>query len=193
MAKRYQQLIDLVAEYKPGYIVEVGVHRAKRSVAMCREAIKHRPVMYVGFDVFDTLGDQFQAEALNGKGTPTEAQARAALSQVEGLEFVFKVGDTRQTLHREAPGGTGAHFAFIDGDHRVDAIRGDYLALSDCPIVVLDDFYRPGPNGELPDLEKYGANQIVCELLADGANVEVLPIGDLCNHGALTYLAVVRK
>lgn len=193
MAKRYQQLIDLVAEAKPGYIVEVGVHRAKRAVAMCREAIKHRPVMYVGFDVFDTLGDQFQLDALNGKGTPTEAYARAALAGVPGVQFELKVGDTRQTLHRESPGGTGAHFAFIDGDHRVDAIRGDYLALSDCPIVVLDDFYRPGAKGELPDLDKFGSNQIVLELLANGANVEVLPVGDLCNHGAITYLAVVRK
>lgn len=193
MAKRYQQLIDLVALYKPGYIVEVGVHKAKRSVAMCQEATKYQPVTYVGFDVFDTMGDQFQADALNGKGTPTEAQARAALSQVPRLQFELKVGDTRQTLHRDKAGGAGVQFAFIDGDHRVDAIRGDYLALSDCPVVVLDDFYRPGPNGELPDLDKYGANQLVCELLADGVNVEILPTGDPCNHGAVTYLAVVRK
>ena len=172
MAKRYHQMIQIIAALKPKSIVEVGVHRGKRAAMLCLEALRHSSqVSYAGFDVFDTLGDKFQAEALR-------------------FSYGFTVGDTRHTLHGKS---VTADFAFIDGDHRVDAIRGDYEALKDCPVVVFDDYYRAGPNGNLPDLSKYGANAVVDELIAQGKNVEILPTGDLCNHGAITYLAVVRR
>lgn len=195
MAKRYHQMIPIIAALKPKTIIEVGVHRGKRAAMLCLEALRHSSqVNYAGFDVFDTLGEKFQADALNGKGTPTMAQAAASLEPVAmqylRFSYGFTVGDTRHTLHGKS---VTADFAFIDGDHRVDAIRGDYEALKDCPVVVFDDYYRAGPNGNLPDLSKYGANAVVDELIAQGKNVEILPTGDLCNHGAITYLAVVRR
>lgn len=190
MAKRYEQMIALVAQLKPRTIIEVGVHGAKRAVALCTEALKYGPVQYWGFDVFDTLGSEFQKEALNGKGIATEAKARKALDRLSvNPEFSYEliIGDTRQTLH----GITfSPHFAFIDGDHRVDAIRGDYLALQDSQCVVFDDYYRAGPDRRLPDLSKYGANAVVDSI--DDKRVEILPVGDLCNHGAVSFLAVVR-
>ncbi len=36
---------------------------------------------------------------------------------------------------------SGADFAFIDGDHRVEAIRRDYAALAKSDVIVFDDFY----------------------------------------------------
>lgn len=183
MAKRYDQLVELVRKEQPRVIVEVGVHRAMRARAMC-EAVKG-PVHYIGYDVFDTLGEKYQEEALNGKGMTTEAKARHRLEALKaenpGFTYEFVIGDTRDTLHART---VECDFAFIDGDHRVDAIRGDYAALSGAKVVVFDDYY----SGKSPDLTKYGAN-----VVADEAGAEVLPVGDQCKHGGISHLAVVRK
>lgn len=192
MAKRYNHMLALIAEVKPKTIVEVGVHRAKRANMLCREALKHSDfVHYIGYDVFDTMGDQFQADALNGKGTPTEREARKVLDAMPGgFTYQLVVGDTCETLHGQR---IEADFAFIDGDHRVEAIRGDYEALKESKVVVLDDFYVAGARGELPDLTRYGANTLVDELRATGMSVEILPSGDVCNHGAISCLVAVRR
>lgn len=194
MAKRYGQMIPIIAALKPKVIVEVGIHKGLRGSALSLEALRHsREVAYIGFDVFDTKGEQFQLDALNGKRTPTEARARQSFdpiaNQFLGFRYEFRVGDTRDTLHRQS---IEADFAFIDGDHRVDAIRGDYQALKASKVVVLDDYYIAGRGGALPDLTKYGANAIVEELRAAGRSVEILPSHDACTHGAITHLAVVR-
>lgn len=194
MAKRYDQMEALVAQARPERIVEVGVHRGIRAAKMCRWAMASHdsPVAYVGFDVFDTVEECFHAEALNGKGEPNRESAEDRLRKAAlagNLAWRFVVGDTRETLH-----GTrlACDFAFIDGDHRVDAIRGDAAAL-DCPLIVFDDYYLPGPGGELPDLALYGANAVVDEMAAAGATVDLLPHRDRCDHGAWAVLAVVRR
>jgi hypothetical protein len=191
VAKRYEQLFPLVDKIKPAKIVEVGVHTALRGSAMCRKALEHRAaVEYVGYDVFDMASMEFQEAALNGKGAPSESRARSRLQGIRGLSYSFVVGDTRETLGGKT---VDADFAFIDGDHRVEAIRIDYAALFDCPCVVFDDYYRAGPDGKCPDLTKYGANAVVDELAAAGRRVEILPAADVCKHGGFSHLAVVWK
>jgi hypothetical protein len=194
MMLRYRQLNRLVAELKPHSIVEVGVHRAIRAQAMCLEALTHHAdVSYFGFDVFEHEDAEFHAEALNGKGIPQEAMARSKLSAIAAsyMRFNYRlfVGDTRVTLHGDP---INADFAFIDGDHRVPVIRGDYQALAGSRCIVFDDYYTPGPKGQIPDLSKFGANAIVDELAATHS-VEILPVKDPCNHGAFTQLAVIRN
>lgn len=190
MAKRYSQLIDLAAKLKPKHIIEVGVHRGIRAAKMCHAA---RASRYTGFDVFDTLPASFQDDALNGKGMVGPADARRRLDAHAargGFKYELVIGDTRDTLHSHP---RMADLAFIDGDHRVDAIAGDYAALEGCPVVVFDDYYRPDANGLTPDLDLYGANRTVDALAADGVDVEILPLGDVCAHGGLAHLAVVRR
>lgn len=194
MAKRYDQMEALVAQARPELIVEVGVHRGVRAAKLCRWAIESHcePVNYTGYDVFDTMDQAFHVAALNGKGEPDREAAEGRLVSVARggrLSWAFVIGDTRQTLH-----GTTVvcDFAFIDGDHRVEAIRGDAAAL-DCPVMVFDDYYLSGPGGELPDLSMYGANAVVDEYQAAGASVELLPNRDRCDHGAYAVLAVVRR
>lgn len=201
MTTRYDQLLHLIDKHKPSTIVEVGVHRGARAVAMTQRALRYwTSVRYIGFDVFETLGQQFQDEALNGKGMPTEAEARRALARAttfatmhgRDFEYMLVVGDTRQTLHgRVWP--LNDSLAFIDGDHRIDAIRGDYAALEASPIVVFDDYYVPDGRGLTVDLTKYGANAVVDELRAAGRQVEILPAADPCKHGGLIKLAVVQR
>lgn len=184
MAKRYDQMLALIDEVKPTSIIEVGVHRGMRANQLCTHAAGYREVTYTGFDVFDTMDADFQEAALNGKGMPSKDVAAARLKRIDMLDFSFVVGDTRDTLHGKA---RYADFAFIDGDHRVDAIRGDYEALKDCKIVVFDDYYV---GDDKPDTALYGANQIVDALPHE--RVEILPIGDPCKHGGMSHLAVVR-
>lgn len=189
MAKRYDQMLPLIAEHRPRKIVEVGVHRALRAMKLCQEALQHRDwVSYTGYDVFETLSQQFQEDALNGKGMALQAQAEGRLRTVQGLDWKLVVGDTRDTLH-----GTEveADFAFIDGDHRVDAIAGDYAALRHCKVMVFDDYYVPDAQGKTPDLTLYGANQIV-DAITD-ATVVILPVGDQCKHGGYSRLALVIR
>jgi hypothetical protein len=202
MATRYDQLLALIDQHKPSRIVEVGVHRAVRAVAMVQRALKwHFHVEYLGYDVFETMGQKFQEEALNGKGMPTEAHARHQLTRAQnvakgnrkGLSVMLEVGDTRKTLHGRPPFGCQHALAFIDGDHRVECIRADYEALKECPVVVFDDYYVPDAKGVTVDLVKYGANAVVAELEHYGAKVEVLPAADPCKHGGVIKLAVVRK
>jgi hypothetical protein len=196
MAKRYDQILKIVEKIRPKSVVEVGVHRAVRAVSICAEALVHSPeVEYVGYDVFETLGEAFQEEALNGKGMATEAAARDRLNSLarksrRRFSYSIVIGDTRDTLH-----GTRvkADLAFIDGDHRVDAIVGDYAALDGCRVVIFDDYYRVDGEGNIPDLSLYGANAVVDELAAQGRKVEILPVGDKCKHGGLSHLAVVYR
>lgn len=191
MAKRYDQLIDIARQYQPRRIVEVGVHRALRAVGMVEAAGAEE---YIGYDVFETMDEAFQEDALNGKGMPTEEAARRRLDAYRArhrrFNYSFVIGDTRNTLHGKS---VFADLAFIDGDHRVDAVRGDYEALAESTIVVFDDYYRPDASGRCPDLSLYGANQIVDELEAAGAKVRILKLGDTCKHGGVSHLAVVYR
>lgn len=188
MAKRYDRLIKLARSAQPKVIVEIGVHRAMRAVQMC-EAV-NGPVHYIGYDVFETMGEAFQDAALNGKGQPTEAAARRRLDDLKARkrDFTYEliVGDTRETLQ-----GKTVHcdFAFIDGDHRVEAIATDYAAVAAAPVVVFDDYYT----GACPDLTKYGANSLVDAIKKAGGDVKILPDADRCKHGGMSHLAVVRK
>jgi hypothetical protein len=184
-------MLPLIDEVKPRVIVEVGVHGALRANLLCRRALTYGRVHYIGYDVFATMGEQFQADALNGKGTATEARARERLDAIcrdhPKFSYELKIGDTRKTLHGH---GVQADFAFIDGDHRVDAIAGDYEALKSGRCVVFDVYYLPGRSGQLPDLSEYGANAIVDALPQE--RVSILDCGDTCDHGAVSRLAVVR-
>lgn len=189
MAKRYDQLIEIARKTQPRTIVEIGVHRAIRAVKMCAQV--EGPVHYVGYDVFETMGEAFQEAALNGKGEPTEAAARTRLDDLKKQkpDFTYEliVGDTRDTLHGKA---IEADLVFIDGDHRIDAIIGDYMAVADSKIVVLDDWYEPGSDGSIPDLKQFGAN--IIGSLYDG-EIKVLPKGDVCKHGGVSHIAVIYR
>jgi len=177
--RRYQQLVVLIHLAKPKTIIEIGVHQGHRAALMAKAALQHGQVKYVGYDVFDTLGEQFQEEAYNGKGMVTEAEARETLDAIEGdFSYSLIVGDTRETLHGQ---DIRADFVFIDGDHRVDAIRKDYEAVQHSELVVFDDYYQDGPDTSL-----VGCNNAIVNL-----DYVLLPVKDAVIYGGTTQLAVV--
>lgn len=196
MKNRYDQLIPLIRAAAPKILVEVGVHRAMRSTLMCHTALREsHQISFVGYDVFETKDQAFHARALNGKGIPSQQVAERRMREMVleypagSVKWKFVIGDTQDTLHKNP---IVCDFAFVDGDHRVEMIRGDAAGLS-CPCIVFDDYYTPGPDGKLTDLSKYGANAVVDEYAAAGCQVEVLPKQDMTKEGCYASLAVVRR
>jgi Methyltransferase domain len=192
MARRYEQILALIEKVKPQTIVEVGVHKGLRAAMMCRKALEfHEEITYIGFDVFDTVDEQFHKDALNGKGIPSEVEAGLRLETLGPAVTWFLVkGDTRQTLHGRTD--YKADLVFIDGDHRLEVIRGDYEPFKDAACVVLDDYYGLGDSKNF-DLTRYGCNGLVYDLLDADRKVDILPIADTTNAGVYTKLAVVWK
>jgi predicted O-methyltransferase YrrM len=187
-ATRYFQLAILIALTKPRTIIEIGTHCGDSAVAMCWEALKHRPqVHYTGFDVFDTRDEEFHRLAFNGKRAFSKqvASDRLALirSQVPSFTYELIEGETSATLH---PRSMRADFVFIDGDHRIDAIRSDYAALAKSNVIVFDDFYDPSATPGDTLTRSYGCNQLVATL----KDVTILPLADSFPNSGPIRMAV---
>jgi predicted O-methyltransferase YrrM len=187
---RYSQLQTLIALLKPRKIVEIGTNRGDSAVAMCSEALKHRPqVHYIGYDVFETRDEEFHRRAFNGKGAFSRQfvyDRLAALGQSPSFTFELIEGETSATLHGRS---VQADLAFIDGDHRVETINRDYLAVAKSTVVVFDDFYdaNSAPGSELS--ASCGCNQVVAAL----SDVTVLPLADtFLNTGSIRMALKTR-
>jgi uncharacterized Rossmann fold enzyme len=116
---------------------------------------------------------------MNGKGAGSIDAATQYLSEIDGLTFEFIKGDTRKTLHGQ---DVRADFAFIDGGHSVETIRGDYEALKGSRMIALDDYY----SGD------YDPNTFGCNTLLENIPHEVLPEIEKTNHkGVFVQIAVV--
>jgi predicted O-methyltransferase YrrM len=140
---RYDQLTVFVSLFKPRSIIEIGTNRGDRGVAMCTEALRHRPtVSYTGYDVFDTKDQQFHDNALNGKGFFSRdlitRRFEAIVAGNAGFKYSLIEGTTSETLHKK---NRKADFVFIDGDHRKEVIKSDYLSVMRSNVIVFDDYY----------------------------------------------------
>ncbi len=157
---RYQQLFQLIDEFKPETIVEIGTHVGTRAAAMCLQALRHRDrVRYTGYDLFDDATDETNRIEMNGKGRAPMVLARKRLDDIARnhpqFSFVLIKGNTRETLHRDH---VKADFVFIDGGHSVGTIRGDYEAVKGSKLVVFDDYYTG------IDTEHFGCNRVVSDI-----------------------------
>jgi hypothetical protein len=183
LASRYDQIVRLVDYSKPQTIVEVGTHNGKRAERMCRAALKHNPnVHYIGFDLFEDATAETDKEELNGKGGADFMAARSRLDDVKeanpGFTWELHKGNTRKTLHGKQ---ITADFAFIDGGHSVETIRGDYRALQSTKLIAFDDYYMDGI-----DTRKFGCNRVVKK-----RTFSILPYEDRVKGGGRVRIAVV--
>jgi uncharacterized Rossmann fold enzyme len=182
LPSRYDQLIKLIDLCKPKTIVEVGVHKGKRSERMCLEALKHNAVVhYTGYDLFED-DKETDAEEKNGKGAPDMVEAAQKLNAIKedypGFTWEFVTGNTRDTLHGKT---ITADFAFIDGGHSVETIRGDYEALQSSRLIAFDDYYTKGI-----DTKVFGCNEVI-----KGRTHTILPWEDWARGGGRVRIAVV--
>ena len=154
---RYDYLLEIIKITKPESIIEIGVAKGVNAVKMVRAAGFN--VEYTGYDVFDYSDKEWHHMVGNGKESKSVKHIRA---QVEPLcsETTLVKGMTQDTLWKEPK---DADFVFLDGDHRVEAIKGDFESVKGSKVVVFDDYYIDGKHSEY-EIDKFGCNQIVDEL-----------------------------
>lgn len=155
---RYQYLHKIAQHLQPQKIVEIGVAKGVNAQVMCSLTPN---VEYHGYDVFELKdGDkEWHHMVGNGKDVFAEDKIRNRLEPT-GANVNLHKGLTQETLWGN---NIKADLAFIDGDHRVEAIRGDFEAVKESRVIVFDDYYIDGKHSEY-EIDKFGCNQIVDEL-----------------------------
>lgn len=145
---------SLSASHKPYRILEIGVHRADRSVSMINFAVSAgRPVVdYYGFDLFSAWTPEVN-EAEKGKAAPPMSvlDVTNKLTKSTKARAVFlEEGDSKVTLPGKVATLPRMNIVFLDGGHSIDTIKSDLLAvlpvLAQGGILILDDYYE-----DLPD------------------------------------------
>lgn len=191
--QRYDHLLEIVDRVRPRSIIEIGVARIVRAREMSERALAQgEPVHYIGYDVFETMPPEFHEAAYNHKRVEPVHWCRKKLWHVQQRYPLFTydlvVGDTRFTLHNKP---VVADMAFIDGDHRVECIRGDYRALAGCKVVCFDDYFTADERG-IPDTKKYGCNRVIDELSKDSKlKIEVLRQADPGKEAGASQIVAV--
>lgn len=180
---RYNDLLKIIELTKPRSFVETGTWKGHNAVRMLTIARQYcdKP-QYVGYDLFEDATPETDELEFNLKEHPTIAGAYAKiLKKCPWAEVNLIKGDTRATLR-----SITADLAFIDGGHSLETIRHDYEALKHSRVVVFDDYYTRDENGEMPDITKFGCN----ELLKDKQHL-VIHSQDRVRTGGIVNLAVV--
>lgn len=181
---RYLQLLELIDQYKPKSIIEIGVWNGQNAIRMINRArAHHQNVTYTGYDLFEDATAETDKKEFNVKGHNHVKAVAAEIKAATGITPTLIKGDTNQTLKPN----TVADFVFLDGGHSVETIASDYERVKASKVVVLDDYYTPEVNGACPDTKKYGCNNLVGAI--DGGRI--LPAKDPVKGGGYTQLVVV--
>lgn len=154
---RYEYLLEIIKVIEPESIIEIGVAKGTNAVKMLKAA--GRNVKYIGYDVFDFTDKAFHKKVGNGKEVWSREKIKGILTSV-GNDVSLVKGLTQDTLWKEPK---SADLVFLDGDHRIDAIRGDFKAVTGSRVVVFDDFYVKGDHQGFTR-DKYGCYDVVSEM-----------------------------
>lgn len=146
-AARYAQLLDVIDQYRPQRIAEIGTWNGNRAIQMIQQAGKyHDEIWYQGFDLFEQqTGEQFTRE-LSKQGQPFDVVKKRI--EATGASVQLVAGDTRDTARLLHP----ADLYFVDGGHSERTIENDSKAvlqlLRPGAVAVFDDYYHSGkPEG----------------------------------------------
>lgn len=178
MPDRYGRLLEIVSQYRPTRILEIGTWNGRRAQQLIESAISAGPpgpVEYYGFDLFESSTPQHVFEEV-GRVPPSQAEVEAKLQPLaaQGATVRLFAGDTRLTL-REAIGTLPLmDFVFIDGGHSYETVRSDWdnvqkMINAHAP-VVFDDYV----NGAAVRRENWGVNRLVDEIDRSRYTVDLL-------------------
>jgi len=206
--QRNSMIPKILSHYKFENILEIGTWSGARAIKMASGLFDAgvEKVHYTGFDLFETATPEDDEEEKNVKKHYSEEEVKDFLfnfsetAAKNGKIFTYALfkGNTRETLkilknkdycntHNIKP-----QFAYIDGGHSVDTIRSDYKALKHLPVILFDDFYTPDPETQqLPDLKKFGCNEIFENDVKKSALKDVILTNDRIMGGGITNLAIV--
>lgn len=202
---RYAQLLGIIQEKKPRTIIEVGTWNGDRAIEMATQLLADGlPCHYVGFDLFEEATDATDLAELNVKPHVRAADVREKLQNFADTQsngdavFTFKLykGNTRQTIPNadlaelEAP-----VLGFIDGGHSHETIASDVAGLVDyCDYLVLDDYYQEDEDSKGPDLDRYGCNRVLENLVGEkGKHWHILPMADRVKDGGYVQMVWVGE
>lgn len=180
---RYKKILDLIDIFQPQSIVETGVWNGDNAIRMIGTALNnHSRVSYIGYDLFEEATPELDALEFNIKPHNVRAAIQQKINEAVPIADVTLIkGNTRDTLRPVI-----ADFAFIDGGHSLETVRHDFDMLRGCSVIVLDDYYLPDENGEMPDVSKVGCNRLV-----DDLPHAIIDTGDKVATGGIVALAVV--
>jgi predicted O-methyltransferase YrrM len=183
MANRYKKILDLIDIFQPESIVETGVWNGENAIRMIATAQNYsKNVTYIGYDLFEDGNAELDALEFNIKPHNTLEAVKQRITEMCPNAYINLIrGNTRETLKPVT-----VDFAFIDGGHSLETIKHDYEMLRGCSVIVLDDYYLPDENGEMPDISKVGCNRIVGDLPH-----AIIDTGDKVATGGTVALAVV--
>lgn len=153
---RYEYLIEIIEYLEPKSIIEIGVAEGKNAEEMLRKT--GNGTKYTGYDVFDFTDKIFHNLVGNGKMVLSEEEIFSKLSTLSADVTLHK-GMTQDTLW---PKGDKADLVWLDGDHRIEAIRKDFEAVKKSRVIVLDDYYIE--DNQQWSIDKYGCNELVKSL-----------------------------
>jgi predicted O-methyltransferase YrrM len=185
---RYDKLLELIDQYKPKSIIEIGVWNGANAIRMINRAKQYHPdISYTGYDLFEDATSETDAVEFNVKGHNSARAVAAYIKASTGVEPAIVKGNTNETLKQN----TIADFVFLDGGHSVETIFSDYNRIDQSSVVVLDDYYTDGP-----DTRKYGCNNLVEILImttGEFKRVDIIPPKDPVKGGGYTQLVLVCR
>ena len=154
---RYDFLIDSIDIIKPKKIIEIGLAQGLRSFQMIKQAyIFNKEIDFCGYDVFDTKDENWHKIVGNGKKVFSQSYIQKLLMPLNA-NIKFYPGMTCDTLWKNH---NKADLVFLDGDHRIEAIKNDFNAVKNSKVIVFDDYYITGEHNNFT-IDKYGCNELI--------------------------------
>ena len=198
---RYKQLADVIREYKPKSIIEVGTWNGGRAIEMALAAFENQDeILYRGFDLFEDGTPETDAEEFNLKAHNTKS---AVIKRLQDFRkkmmekkkvFTFELGKGNSRDILKDCDDLNADFVLIGGGNSIATTKSDYDNLKHNPVVVLDNYFREDEDKNNAPEKYHGTNKIVESLpkgKKDGVRRWVIPSQDLVRGGGHTHLVVV--
>jgi len=198
---RYKQLADLIREYKPQSIIEVGTWNGGRAIEMALAAFENQDeILYRGFDLFEDGTTETDEEEFNLKAHNTQSavikrlqEFRAKMMEKKKV-FTFEIGKGNSKEILKDRTDLDADLVLIGGGNSIKTTKSDYDNLKHNPIVVMDNFFREDEDKKNAPEKYQGTNKVVDKLpkgKKDGVRRWVIPSQDLVRGGGYTHLSVI--
>ena len=196
---RYKQLADVIREYKPKSIIEVGTWNGGRAIEMALAAFENQDeILYRGFDLFEDGTMETDAEEFNVKAHNTKAAVVKRLNQFKEkmkeknkiFNFEIVKGNSRTTLKEHK--NVNADFALIGGGNSIKTTESDYQNLKHIPVVMVDNFFREDDDKNIPDKKYHGTNTLTDRLKGHKTIRRwIIPSQDKVRGGGFTHMALI--
>ena len=196
---RHKHLADVIREYKPKSIIEVGTWNGGRAIEMALAAFENQDeILYRGFDLFEDGTMETDAEEFNVKAHNTKAavikrlqEFRAKMMEKKKV-FTFELGkgNSRDILKDRTD--LDADFALIGGGNSIKTTESDYQNLKHIPVVMVDNFFREDDDKNIPDKKYHGTNTLTDRLKGHKTIRRwIIPSQDRVRGGGFTHMALI--